>query len=151
MLKLRTTTQEGVGHTSGTAQIEGRILIQNLGTKSDIGRRGGGGTGHGIPLDRAPARSSTPDSPASILTCTRIIYVPFACLGTRYDTWQRVLHLKTWNDEIVTLTQSSSKNQAYENVRWEVIKALNICCYFKDKQDMEAQIQRDAMQKLKRR
>ena len=35
-------------------------------------------------------------------------------------------------------------------LNWEVIKALNMCCYFKDKQNMEAQVQREAMQKMKR-
>ena len=38
-----------------------------------------------------------------------------------------------------------------EVLNWEVIKALNVCCYFKDKQKMEAQMQREAMQKMKRR
>tara|TARA_R100000655_G_scaffold2333_6_gene9378 strand:- start:339 stop:452 length:114 start_codon:yes stop_codon:yes gene_type:complete len=35
--------------------------------------------------------------------------------------------------------------------QWEVIKALNICCYFKDKQQMESQMQQEALQKMKRR
>lgn len=32
---------------------------------------------------------------------------------------------------------------------WEVIKALNVCCYYKDKQRMEDQQHRDMMQKAK--
>ena len=35
-------------------------------------------------------------------------------------------------------------------LNWEVIKALNMCSYFKDKQRLEAQIHREQMQKIKR-
>tara|TARA_R100000656_G_scaffold121059_1_gene95743 strand:- start:379 stop:522 length:144 start_codon:yes stop_codon:yes gene_type:complete len=35
-------------------------------------------------------------------------------------------------------------------LEWEVIKALNMCCYYKDKQNMEAQMHREAMQKTRR-
>ena len=54
-----------------------------------------------------------------------------------------------WWTLLDNLTNSRADKWQYF-LDMNVIEALNICCYFKDKQDMEAQMHREQMQKIRR-
>ena len=45
---------------------------------------------------------------------------------------------------------TNSRVDKWDHVlEWNIIKALNVCCYYKDKQKLEAQQHREMMQKAK--
>ena len=54
-----------------------------------------------------------------------------------------------WWSLIDNLSNSRADKWNYF-IEMNVIEVLNMCCYFKEKQEMEAQMHRDAMQKIKR-
>ena len=59
---------------------------------------------------------------------------------------------ESWGWFSIVDSLSNSRIDKWEQIMdWEVIYALNVCSYYKDKQRMEKQLQMETTQRLKRR